>query len=174
MCRRGCRGKLRDAKGDPGPTGGRVDSVFELLDRLEALLSRAGTVPWTDKRIVDEREVRSLLEMLRAKLPAELAEAHRLRVAAEEVLQRAQEQARRMVTQAQEELAQRVDEHEVVRHARARAEEILERARQEAEETRRGADEYARQVLEDLEQGVMRVLLSIRKGKELLDRGREG
>lgn len=150
-----------------------MDSVFELLDRLEAVLNRASTVPWTDKRVVDEREVRSLLEMLRARLPAELAEAHRLRVAAEEVLQRAQEQARRIVTQAQEELAHRVDEHEVVRHARTKAEEILERARQEAEETRRGADEYARQVLEELEQGVLRVLLSIRKGKEILEHRRE-
>ncbi|MFN3285581.1 MAG: hypothetical protein ACK45F_04810 [bacterium] len=150
-----------------------MDSVFELLDRLEALLSRAGTVPWTDKRIVDEREVRSLLEMVRARLPAELAEAHRLRTAAEEVLQRAQEQARRIVTEAQEELAHRVDEHEVVRHARTKAEEILERARREADETRRGAEEYARQVLDDLEQGVLRVLLSIRKGKEILDRRRE-
>ncbi|MER3456060.1 MAG: ATPase [candidate division GAL15 bacterium] len=151
-----------------------MDSVFELLDRLEALVSQASTVPWTDKRIVDEREFRSLLEMLRARLPTELAEAHQMRSAAEQVLQRAQEQARRIVTEAQEELAHRVDDHEVVRHARRKAEDILERARQEAEQTRRGADEYARQVLDDLEQGVMRVLLSIRKGKELLDRREEG
>lgn len=147
-----------------------MDSVFELLDRVEAMLVRASTVPWTDKRIVDEREVRSLLEMIRAKLPAELAEAHRFRSAAEDLFQRAQEQARRIILEAQEELAQRVDEHELVRHARTKAEEILERARQEADETRRGAEEYARQVLDDLEQGVMRVLLSIRKGKEILDR----
>lgn len=151
-----------------------VDSVFELLDRLETLLDRASTVPWTDKRIISEREVRSLLQLMRARLPVELAEAHRLRQAAEEVLQRAQEEARRMITEAQEELARRVDEHELVRHARTRAEEIIEQARQEAEETRRGADEYARQVLDDLEQGVMRVLLSIRKGKEILEQRQSG
>lgn len=155
--------------GDLRPEGW-MDSVWELLDRLEAILARASTVPWTDKRIVDQREVRSLLEMIRAKLPAELAEAHRLRSAAEDLFQRAQEQARRIILEAQEELAQRVDEHELVQHARRKAEEILERARQEADETRRGAEEYARQVLDDLEQGLMRVLLSIRKGKEILDR----
>ena len=151
-----------------------MDSVLELLDRLEALIARGSSVPWTDKRIVDEREALSLVQMMRARLPAELAEAHRIRQAAEELLQRAQEHARLVVTQAQEQLSQLVDEHEVVRHAQTRAEEILARAHQEAEETRRGAEEYARQVLDDLEQGVLRVLMSIRKGKEILEaRGSE-
>lgn len=151
-----------------------MDSVFELLDRLEALIARGSSVPWTDKRIVDHREALSLVQMLRARLPVELAEAHRIRQAAEELLARAQEQARLVVTQAQDQLSQLVDEHEVVRHAQVRAEEILARAQREAEDTRRGAEEYARQVLDDLEQGVLRVLLSIRKGKEILEgRGAE-
>ncbi len=155
-----------------------MDSVFELLDRLEAVIMHGSSVPWTDKRIVDQREAVSLLRMVRARLPTELAEAHGARQAAEELLQRAQEQARRVVAQAQEQLSQLVDEHEIVRHAQTRAEEILARAQQEAEETRRGADEYAQQVLEDLEQGVLRILMSIRKGKEILEarrpKGSEG
>lgn len=146
-----------------------MDSVLELVDRLEQLLLRAAQVPLTEKRMVDEREVRALLQMIRSHLPHDLREAHRMRAEAERILSRAQEEARGIVLRAQEQALQLMAEHEVARLAERKAEEILNAARAVAEETRRGADEYARQVLDDLEQGVLRVLMSIRKGKQLLE-----
>lgn len=146
-----------------------MDSVLELLDRLEQLLLRAAQLPLTERRVVDEREVRALLQMIRSRLPHDLREAHRMRAEAERILSQAQEEARGIVLRAQEQALRLVGEHEVVRLAERKAEEILSAARAAGEETRRGADEYARQVLDDLEQGVLRVLMSIRKGKQLLE-----
>ncbi|MDR5697461.1 MAG: hypothetical protein QN135_07130 [Armatimonadota bacterium] len=146
-----------------------MESVLELLDRLETLITRGGAVPLTDKRMVDEKEAVALLKMIRARLPHEMSEAHRLRVAAEQLLHRAQEEARTIVVRAQEHSARLAEEHEVVQQAQRKADEILERARASADDTQRGAEDYARQVLDDLEQGVLRILMSIRKGKQLLD-----
>lgn len=146
-----------------------MESVLELLDRLETLITRGSGVPLTDKRMIDEKEAVALLSMIRARLPHEMGEAHRLRAAAEEVLHRAQEEARRIVLMAQEHSARLAAEHEVVQQAQRKAEEILESAALTADDTRREGEEYARQVLDDLEQGVLRVLMSIRKGRQLLE-----
>lgn len=151
-----------------------METVWELLDHLEQLVS-SKSAP-RDPRGLEEKEVRTLLQMIRARLPRELQEAQRMRAEAEHLLIRAQEEAREIVLRAQEHALRLSGEHEVVKLAQRRAEEILNAARVEAEETRRGADAYARQVLEDLEQGVLRVLLSIRKGKQMLEdrKGRSG
>ncbi len=149
-----------------------METVLELLDRLEQLIWRATQLPLTERRVVEE--LLALLRMIRARLPRDLEEAHRMRTEAEQLLSRAQEEARRIVLRAQEQALRLSGEHEVVRLARKRAEEILSAAQAAADETRRGADEYARQVLDDLEQGVLRVLLSIRKGKQMLERPQGG
>ena len=73
------------------------ESVFELLARLEVLLQRGAAVPLTDKKVVDEREVLGMLEMIRAVLPTELREAQAQAEEAERVLRAAQNDARRIV-----------------------------------------------------------------------------
>lgn len=142
-----------------------------MLDHLEQLVSSKPSP--RDRRGAEEREVRTLLQMIRARLPRDLQEAQRMRAEAEQLLIRAQEEAREIVLRAQEHALRLSGEHEVVKLAQRRAEEILHAAQMAAEETRRGADAYARQVLDDLEQGVLRVLLSIRKGKQMLEDRKE-
>jgi len=120
----------------------QVGSAFELLSRLEGLLRGTGTGPGQQPLDVDE--AMGLLRMLRAALPGELAEAHRLRVEAERVQRRAQDEARRIVLEAQA------------------------TAQRQAREIRDGADAYAAKVLAELDERVLRVLETIRKGRRLL------
>jgi vacuolar-type H+-ATPase subunit H len=150
-----------------------METVLDLLSRLEDLVSRGAPVPLTDRRMIDEKEVVGLLRMIRARLPQDLLDTQQMRSDAVAMLHRAQEEARQIVLRAQEHAEHLADGHEVVAHARIKAEEMLDRARREAAETRAGGDEYAQQVLDDLEQGVTRVLMSIRKGREML-RTRDG
>ncbi len=144
------------------------DSVLELLNRLEALLQRTAALQRADKKAVDEREALGIVQMIRAVLPAELREAHRLRGEAERLLQAAQDQARRVVLEAEATARRLADDHPVAREAARRGEDLLARAEGEAHSTRAGADAYAAQVLADLEQRVSRILEAIRKGRELL------
>lgn len=134
-------------------------TVLELLTRLDALIRH---------KVVDEREVRDLLRMIRDALPADLREAERLRAEAERVLQAAQDDARRIVLEAQATVRALAGEHAVAREAARRGEDLLARAERDARGIREGADAYAARVLGDLEQGVARILETIRHGRELL------
>lgn len=134
-------------------------TVLELLARLETLVRT---------KVVDEREVRDLLGMIRDALPEEVREAERLRRQAEQVLRAAQDEARRIVLEAQATARTLADEHAVTREAARRGQDLLARAEQEARGIREGADAYAARVLGDLEAGVSRILETIRRGRELL------
>lgn len=113
-----------------------------MLGRLEALLRGTGGGP--GRKPLDVDEALGLLRMIRAALPGELAEAHRLRLEAERVQRQAQDEARRIVLEAQA------------------------TAQREAREVRDGADAYAAKVLVELEANMLRVLEAIRKGRRLL------
>ncbi len=120
----------------------QTTSVLELLGRLEALLRGTGGGP--GRKPLDVDEALGLLRMIRAALPGELAEAHRLRLEAERVQRQAQDEARRIVLEAQA------------------------TAQRQAREVRDGADAYAAKVLVELEANMLRVLEAIRKGRRLL------
>jgi len=144
------------------------ESVLELLTRLEALFQRAATVPLTDNKMVDEREVQSILRMIRTALPENLREAARLRRDAERTMQSAQDEARRLVLEAQATARRLVEEHAIAKAAAQQADDLLGRAERDARGVRDGADAYAAGVLGDLEQSVARILETIRRGRELL------
>jgi len=147
------------------------DSVLELLGRLEALFQRGASLPLTDKKVVDERAALGMVQMIRAALPAELREAHRMRQEAERMLQAAQEEARRIVLEAQATARRLVDAHAIATAAAQRGEDLLAQAERDARGIREGADAYAARVLADLEQSVARILETIRRGRELLKGG---
>ena len=144
------------------------ESVLELLTRLEALVQRAATAPLTDKKMVDEREVQSILQMIRTVLPEDLREAARLRGEAERTMQSAQDEARRLVLEAQATARRLVEEHAVAKAAARQADDLVGGAERDARTVRDGADAYAARVLGDLEQTVARILETIRRGRELL------
>lgn len=126
-----------------------MDSFASLLDRLETIILRSEPSPRMGRergsqatlRMIDEREALGLLRMARAQLPADLRRAQQLRADAETLQARAADEARR----------------------------LIEAAHEESRKIRDGADEYAAEVLADLETRVLRVLESIRRGKEVLE-----
>jgi hypothetical protein len=143
-----------------------VESLLEILDRLERVLRRHLDRLPVEHRQAIEREVLGLVHMARAAAPRELQHAAWLQGEAETALARAREEARRLVLDAQA-------------HARSltggpaasgggERSPALDEARREAERVRRGADEYAAQVLDRLAAEVERVLTAIRRGQEVL------
>jgi hypothetical protein len=149
----------------------QTTSVLELLTRLEALLRGGGGRP--GQRPPDGQEALGLVGMIRAALPAELSHGHRLRLEAEQIHRRAQDEARRIVLEAQATAQRRVDHGAIAPETGTRSQQQLAQAHREAREIRDGADAYAAKVLNDLEHSILRVLEAIRKGKQLLkDRSR--
>lgn len=144
-----------------------MDTVIEILDRIEGVLRRhLSRMPGGDRQAV-EREVMGLLQMARGALPRELHHAARLLHDAETTLARAREDARRIVLDAQAHARSLAEPHEAGPPS-ARGAALMDDARREAERIRRGADEYAAQVLQRLEAEVNRVLAAIRRGQDVL------
>ena len=144
------------------------ESVLDLLTRLEALLQRATAVPLTEKKVIDEREVAGIVQMIRRALPEDLRQAQRLRTEAEQTMRAAQDEARRLILEAEATARRLVEEHAIAREAARQRDELLGLAERDARAVRQGADEYAARVLADLEQSVARILDAIRRGRELL------
>jgi vacuolar-type H+-ATPase subunit H len=144
-----------------------VETVLEILDRVEGVLRRhLGRLGAAERQAV-EREVLGLLQMARAALPRELHQTTRLLQEAETTLAKAREDARRIVVDAQAH-ARALGENPSSVPAAVRGQVMLEDARREAEHIRRGADEYAMQVLQRLESEVDKILATIRRGREVL------
>jgi hypothetical protein len=142
-----------------------VETVVEILDRVEGVLRRHLTrIPTADRQAV-EREVFGLLQMARAALPRELHQATTSLHEAETTLAKAREDARRIVLDAQ---AHARTLNEAAPAPAARAHVVVDEARREADRVRRGADEYAAQVLQRLEAEVDKVLTTIRRGQDVL------
>ncbi len=144
----------------------QTTSVLELLARLEALLRGMGVRP--DQRSRDGEEALGLLRMIRAALPAELNDVHRVRLEAERIHRQAQDEARRIVLEAQATARRRIDHGAIAPDTGTRGQPQVAQAHHEAQEIRAGADAYAAKVLGDLEDSILRVLEAIRKGKLLL------
>ena len=142
-----------------------MESVLEILDRLERVLHRHTERLPADERAALEQEVLGLLRMVRAALPKELHQAQWLLQEAESALARAREEARRLILDAQTHARSLKDAQGVSSQAAPAA---LDEVRREADRIRRGADEYAAQVLQRLEVEVERTLATIHRGQQLL------
>ncbi len=144
-----------------------MDTVLELLDRLESALRRHLAGLPGDRRKAMEDEILGLIRMARAALPRELHQASRLMEEASLSLARSREEARRIVLDAQAH-ARSLAEAGLARGCEAEGAALKEEARREAERIQRGADEYAATVLARLEAETERVLAAIRRGQEVL------
>lgn len=129
-----------------------------LLDELERVLKGGHRFPFGSRVLVDEDEMRSLIEDVRQSLPADIVEAGKVLAERERVLAEARAEGERTVRDAQGYVARLADESAVVRQAEQRAEEILGRAEQSAREVRHGARQYADQVLAEAEAALGRLL----------------
>ena len=144
-----------------------METALEILDRLDDVLRRHCQGLPSVQRQRMEREVLGLVQMMRSALPRELAQAARLLEQADATLARAREDARRVVLDA-ESRARTLGEHGRPAPPTARGQAIIDEALREAERIRRGADDYAAAVLERLAAEVDRVLVTIRRGQDVL------
>jgi cell division septum initiation protein DivIVA len=148
--------------------------VFQLLDKLEALVSGGTRVPLTSKALIDEQEIIDVLDEIRGAFPEEIRQARRVSMEKEKVLHQAQAEADRLIAEAREEAARLVQDDELVRAARDQSESYVQDAIAQAEEVRIGADQYALDALAGLEDQLNRLLATVRRGRATLERSIRG
>ena len=146
--------------------------LMYLLDRLEEVLTTGSRVPFMARILVDEQEVKEILDQIRVTVPDEIKVARTTTQHRDEILREAQVQAERLLREANDTLAERVSDHEFVAYAQDRAAEIQDQALREAADIRRDADQYAIQALERLRSQVNTIAHSIERGiNELSNEG---
>ena len=128
-----------------------------MIDELEDTLAEGRRVPFSGRLMIDEERILDIIDRMRVAVPEEIKQARR--VVGEQD---------RLLSEAQAHVQQALEEQGLMAAITAERERLLALAEQDAATVRAGADDYARQVLEELEQRLVRLTVSVQNGlKEL-------
>jgi cell division septum initiation protein DivIVA len=137
---------------------------MQLVDELEALVSKSFRFPFSSVIIVNEDELFDILDQMRIAIPKEIKEAKRTEAERERILSRAQEEANRLVGMGKEKMMTAVDDHEIALAARNRADEIIEQAKRESLQIQIESNNYVAEHLSTLEEQLLKLLTTVRNG----------
>ena len=104
-----------------------MDSLH-LIDRLEEMVAEGRRMPIGAGVVVDRRRLLDMVDQMRAALPNEIREAQDVLRRRDEVLQRAEEEAKIKLRRAQEQIDDILDNESIVKAAQARAEMLVREA----------------------------------------------
>lgn len=143
--------------------------ILYLIDRLEALIVAGRKVPMTNRVMIDEESLTSLVDQMHAVIPEEIKQSKRILNERERIIENAHAEADDIIRMAKEQADFMLQEKGLLAESQARAARIVQEAEDEADRIRVGADEYAANVLNDLEDTVTRQLTQIRNGRGQLN-----
>ncbi len=146
--------------------------IFTLLDTLEDILDKSKHVPFTEKGIVDKEEILEIIQEIRLKLPDELKQAKWIKEERGRILQEAEKEADDIVREAENRIISMIDEHEITRKAYDQKAEIIETANEMSREITKGTKDYADGILENLENAINDINISIAKALETIEQNR--
>lgn len=155
--------------------------ILELLDELDEIIDSANTIPLTGKVLMDRNELMEIVKEARIVLPDEVKQAKWIKEERAKILDDAVEEASRIVKNAQREVdvmmeetrneaSKLVERNEITERAKMRAEEILKETNDRAFEIQTGAYYYADDLLERFENNVDKMLDTIRRNRQELQR----
>ncbi len=145
--------------------------VHEKLDEITALVETARTMPMSASCIVNRAEVLTLLDELRALLPAEFDLAEQLLAGRDQVVEDGHVEADRIIAEAQAERMQLVSETAVFQQAQHEASRLRGEAADDSESMRQQVDQYVDGKLATFEITLNKTLAAVHRGREKL-RGR--
>jgi len=145
-----------------------MKDLLQLLDEVDALLSRSKRVPLTGIVMVDEDQIFSLMDEIRNALPEEIRKAKWLSLERDRILEEARREAMELVQNAQDRVRELAEETAVAREAELRAREITEQAERIAAEIREGAFAYADDLLASVEEYLQECVETLKRNRREL------
>jgi cell division septum initiation protein DivIVA len=138
--------------------------ILHLVDRLEEILDKGRSIPFTNNVIVDEDSILDLIDQMRVTIPDEVKKSQQIIAQRDRYLAQAQEEANRTLSLARDKSEQYVERDAIVQAAQARADQIIAQARVETDRMRQEADDYIVDTLTRLEVELDRNLTQVRNG----------
>lgn len=141
-------------------------SVEELVDMLFNMIDEARNAPLSgDKCLLERDKALDLVEDIRAQLPVELAEAHKIVNARAEYVASAKREAEEIRRRAEAEARQRLENDEIMNAARQKAGEVMRKAEEDVKKLKRSANEYCEDLLRRTEEALGEALTEARRAR---------
>ena len=143
-------------------------SIDEILEEMDELLDKAGSVPFVShKKVIDGERMRELINDVRLNMPHELKEAKKIEFDCQRILNEAKLNAESIIRKAEERAAQIVSREAIVTEAKKKALDMLTKAQTAAKNLQQNAAASVAKMLNDTENYYSRNLQSIKvvKGK---------
>ena len=116
-------------------------SIEEILDDMEQLLEKAGSVPFAQhKAIIDGERLAELINDIRLNMPQEIKHAKMVAYDRDRIIKEAEAKAEQIVRQAEERAKVIVSEEAIVREAKNRAVEVVTKAKADCDAMRAAAN----------------------------------
>ncbi|MBD0292689.1 MAG: hypothetical protein ICV70_03820 [Jiangellaceae bacterium] len=142
--------------------------VHDQLDELETYVQSVRALPMLSYVVANRPELLAKLAAVRGSLPKSLKDAETLLAERAGFLAQAEAAADRVVAAGRAEHARLVSEQEVLSEARHRGEQAVADAMAMAERIRQDADEYVDAKLAQLEVAAVKIVDTVRRGREQL------
>lgn len=142
------------------------NDVISLLDILYGMVTEAWGVPLgNDKCIIEREKAIEIINEIKARLPASVAEAQRLVAARDEFIGSAKREAEAVRKSAEDKARTMMEEQEIVRAAKAKSNELLSSAEAKSRELRRVASEYVDNLMRQTEEGMSQALSTLQTAR---------
>ncbi|WP_177504060.1 ATP synthase subunit B family protein [Anaerosinus sp.] len=138
-------------------------TIEEFLDKMEQLILEAGRVPFTNKRVIEEDDLVTLLDALRRDVPNEIQDAQNIVKERNHILAEAEEEAKKIVEMAHNRADSLINDHIIAKKAQESAKDLMDATKKEREALRSDAFEYADAVFSQLDQNLNTALQTIRQ-----------
>ncbi|MBO7473989.1 MAG: vacuolar-type H+-ATPase subunit H [Ruminococcus sp.] len=144
-------------------------SIDEILEEMDELLDKAGSVPFVShKKVIDGERMRELINDVRLNMPHELKEAKKIEFDCQRILNEAKLNAESIIRKAEERAAQIVSREAIVTEAKKKALDMLTKAQTAAKNLQQNAATSVAKMLNDTESYYSRNLQSIKVVKSKL------
>lgn len=145
-------------------------SIDEILEEMDELLDKAGSVPFAShKKVIDGERMRELINDVRLNLPHELKEAKKIEFDCQRILNEAKINGESIIRKAEERAAQIVSKEAVVVEAKKKAVALLTKAQEAAKNLQRNTSVSVNRVLNETENYYVKSLQQIRSVKAKLN-----
>lgn len=140
-------------------------NITALLDILREEFEVAGTMPLSNKVVIDRDKCLDIVNDILDNLPKELIDADTILNEKNQIIYDAEREAESIVEDANGKVDQLVDQDEITKLAYEKSEQLLKNAQHQAEEIRLSANEYVEDILADLESYIQRNLDIVRQNR---------
>jgi hypothetical protein len=138
--------------------------ILHLVDRLEELINKSRSIPFTPNVIVDEDRMLDIIDQMRVAIPDEVKKSQQVLAQKDRVIAQAKEEADRTLSIAKEKSDKLTDRDSIVQDAKKKATQIEAEAEVRAKTAQAEADDYVAETLTNLEIALERVLNQVRNG----------